>query len=172
MRRSSKEYILSRFGLISSEIKMLIREAGIIFNGIPVIFASYHRASKEKTDLICSSGLMSGLLTFAECLMAPVEYFESSKYSIVFKKSKMNDFYKKEQEVLAFLVLDKDERLEKYLNKTINPLLEKLLKKFISEYSGSKITEVAQFEPFKKIIDKLFGTGTLTFEEKVLSLLV
>ncbi|MCK4287212.1 MAG: hypothetical protein KAX18_13465 [Candidatus Lokiarchaeota archaeon] len=150
---------------------MLIREAGIIFNGIPVIFASYHRASKEKTDLICSSGLMSGLLTFAECLMAPVEYFESSKYSIIFKKGKMEDFYGKEQEILAFLVLDKDNRLEKFLNKTILPLLERLLKKFTTEYIGSKITEIAQFEPFKKIIDKLFGTGTLTFEEKVLSLL-
>ena len=150
---------------------MLIREAGIIFNGIPVIFASYHRASKEKTDLICSSGLMSGLLTFAECLMAPIEYFESSKYSIIFKKGIMEDFYGKEQEVLAFLVVDKDNRLEKYLHKTILPLLERLLKKFTSEYIGSKITEVAQFEPFKKIIDKLFGTGTLTLEEKVISLL-
>ena len=151
---------------------MLIREAGIIFNGIPVIFASYHRASKEKTDLICSSGLMSGLLTFAECLMAPVEYFESSKYSIIFKKGKMEDFYGKEQEVLAFLVLDKDERLEKYLNKSIFPLLEKLLKKFTSKFTGCKITQVAQFEPFKQILDKLFGTGTLTFEEKVISLLL
>jgi hypothetical protein len=150
---------------------MLIREAGIIFNGIPVIFTSYHRASKEKTDLICSSGLMSGLLTFAECLMAPIEYFESSKFSIIFKKGMMKDFYGKEQEVLAFLVVDKDNRLEKYLNKTILPLLEKLLKKFIFEFKGCKITEVAQFEPFKKVIDKLFGTGTQTFEEKVTSLL-
>ena len=149
---------------------MLIREAGIIFNGIPVIFASYHRASKEETDLICSSGLMSGLLTFAECLMAPIEYFESNKYSIIFKKGKMEDFYGKEQEVLAFLVVDKDNRLEKFLNKTILPLLQRLLKKFTSEFIGCKITEVAQFEPFKKIIDKLFGTGTLTLEEKVISL--
>ena len=151
---------------------MLIREAGIIFNGIPVIFASYHRASKEKTDLVCSSGLMSGLLTFAECLMAPIEYFESSNYSIIFKKGKMVDYYGKEQEVLAFLVLDKDERLEKYLNKTINPLLENLLRKFTSKFTGCKITEMAQFEPFKETIDKLFGTGTLTLEEKVQSLLV
>ena len=151
---------------------MLIREAGIIFNGIPVIFASYHRASKEKTDLVCSSGLMSGLLTFAECLMAPIEYFESSNYSIIFRKEKMEDFYGKEQEVLAFLVLDKDERLEKYLNKTINPLLERLLKKFTSTFIGCKITEMAQFEPFKETIDKLFGPGTLTLEEKVQSLLV
>lgn len=151
---------------------MLIREAGIIFNGIPVIFASYHRASKEETDLICSSGLMSGLLTFAECLMAPIEYFESSKYTIVFRKGIMRDFYGKEQEILSFLVIDKDDRLEKYLDRTIKPLLDKLLKKFVSEFNGFKVTEVAKFEPFRKTIDKLFGTGTLTLEEKVISLLL
>ena len=151
---------------------MLIREAGIIFNGIPVIFASYHRASKEKTDLICSSGLMSGLLTFAECLMAPIEYFESSKFTIIFKKGIMEDYYGKQQEILSFLVIDKDNRLEKYLDKTIKPLLNKLLNKFISEFNGCKVTEVAKFEPFKKTIDKLFGTGTLTLEEKVISFLV
>jgi hypothetical protein len=151
---------------------MLIREAGIIFNGIPVIFASYHRASKDNLDLICTSGLMSGLLTFAECLMAPIEYFESSKYTIIFKKGRMSDFYGKTQEVLAFLVVDKDDRLEKYLNKTINPLLDRLLKKFTTQFTGCKITEVAQFEPFKRTLDKLFGTGTLTLEEKIVSLLV
>ncbi|MHA2392545.1 MAG: hypothetical protein ACXAEX_11435 [Promethearchaeota archaeon] len=150
---------------------MLIREAGIIFNGIPVIYASYHRASKNSTDLICSSGLMSGLLSFAECLMQPIEYFESSKYTIIFNKGKMLDYYGKEQDILAFLVLDKDIRLEKYLGKTIKPLLEKLLSKFISEFKGSKITEVAKFEPFRKTIDKIFGTGTQTLEEKVVSLL-
>ena len=123
---------------------MLIREAGIIFNGIPVIFASYHRASKEKTDLICSSGLMSGLLTFAECLMAPIEYFESTKYTIIFKKGIMQDFYGKQQEILSFLVIDRDDRLEKYLDKTIKPLLDKLLKKFVLEFNGCKITEVSK----------------------------
>jgi len=151
---------------------MLIREAGIIFNGIPVIFASYHRASKEKTDLICSSGLMSGLLTFAECLMAPIEYFESSKYTIIFKKGIMEDFYGKKQEILSFIVIDKDDRLEKYLNRTIKPLLDRLLNKFTSEFNGCKVTEVAKFEPFRKTIDKIFGTGTQTLEEKVVSLLL
>ncbi len=84
----------------------------------------------------------------------------------------MEDFYGKEQEVLAFLVLDKDDRLEKYLDKTVKPLLEKLLEKFTSTFIGRKITEVAQFEPFKLAIDKIFGSGTQTFEEKVVSLLV
>ncbi|MFX0029104.1 MAG: hypothetical protein ACFE8B_07835 [Candidatus Hermodarchaeota archaeon] len=151
---------------------MLIREAGIIFNGIPVIYASYHRASKDSTDLICTSGLMSGLLTFAECLIQPIEYFESSKYTVVFRKGKIDDYRGKEQNIFAFLIIDKDERLEKYLNKTINPILEKLLEKFISEYQGTKTANTGKFAPFKKTIDKIFGTGTLTLEEKVISLLL
>ena len=81
---------------------MLIRESGIIFNGIPVIFTSYHRARKEKIDLVCSSGLMSGLLSFAECLMAPIEYFESSKFSIIFKKGNMVDHKGNDQENVGY----------------------------------------------------------------------
>ncbi|TKJ23585.1 MAG: hypothetical protein CEE43_02685 [Promethearchaeota archaeon Loki_b32] len=151
---------------------MLIREAGILFQGLPIIFKSYHRASKEKINLICTSGLMSGLLTFAECLMEPVEYFESSKYTIIFKKRKIIDYFSIEQEVVAFLVIDKDERLEKYLHKTVFPLLEKLLKKFTSQFKGCNFTKAKQFEKFKRTLNILFGTGTLTFEEKVASILL
>ncbi|MFX0145611.1 MAG: hypothetical protein ACFE9C_16215 [Candidatus Hodarchaeota archaeon] len=150
---------------------MLIREAGILFHGIPIIFTSYHRASKDETNLVCSSGLMSGLLSFAECLMEPVEYFESDKYSIIFKKGVIKDFFRDLQEIVAFIVLDKDYRLEKYLRKTILPLLEKLLEKFISQFNGSNLTKVGQFEPFKRTINKIFGYGTQTLEEKVFSLL-
>ena len=150
---------------------MLIREAGIIFHGIPIIFISYHRASKSQTNLVCSSGLMSGLLSFAECLMEPVEYFESDKYSIIFKKGTIKDLFRDVQEIVAFIVLDKDYRLEKYLKKSILPLLEKFLKRFISHFDGSNLTKVGQFEPFKQTLTKIFGTGTQTFEEKVISLL-
>ena len=104
--------------------------------------------------------------------MEPVEYFESSKYTIIFKKGMIKDHLRKEQEIVAFLVIDKDERLEKYLKKTIQPLLEKLLKKFSSQFDGCNLTKSGHFETFKKTLDKLFGTGTKTFEEKVVSLLV
>ena len=150
---------------------MLIREAGILFHGIPIIFASYHRASKRKTNLICSSGLLGGLLGFAECLMEPVEYFESDKYSIIFKKGIVKDLNNEEQEIVAFIVLDKDHRLEKYLHRTILPLLEKLLKKFISQFTGCKFFKVNQFEPFEKVLKKIFGVNTQTFEERLDTLL-
>jgi len=151
---------------------MLIREAGILFHGIPIIFTSYHRASKDNLNLVCSSGLMSGLLSFAECLMEPVEYFESDKYSIIFKKGIIKDLFRDKQEIVAFIVIDKDPRLEKFLKKTILPLLEKLLRKFISQFDGCNLTKVGQFEPFMRTINKIFGTGTKTLEEKVVSLFV
>ena len=151
---------------------MLIREAGIIFNGMPIIYSSYHRASKEETDLICSSGLLSGLLTFAGCLMEPIEYFETNKFTLVFNTRTMQDFYGEEQEILSYMVLDKDERLEKYLNRTIKPLLDTLLKKFISEFNACRLNDATLFEPFRATIDKTFGTGTMTLEEKVLTLLM
>ncbi len=149
----------------------MIREAGILFHGIPIIFTSYHRASKKQTNLVCSSGLLSGLLGFAECLMEPVEYFESDKYSIVFKKGIINDLFRDDQEIVAFIVMDKDFNLEKYLHKTVFPLLGKLLKKFIAQFDGCNLTKVGQFEPFRIILNKVFGTGTQTFEERVVSLL-
>ncbi|UCC20982.1 MAG: hypothetical protein JSV62_06780 [Promethearchaeota archaeon] len=115
---------------------------------------------------------MSGLLSFAECLMEPVEYFESDKYSIVFKKGMIKDLFRDEQEIVAFIVIDKDPRLEKFLKKTILPLLEKLLRKFIIQFNGCNLTKVGQFEPFKTTINKIFGTGTQTLEEKVVSLFI
>jgi hypothetical protein len=150
---------------------MLIREAGILLHGLPVAFNSYHRASKDDADLFRAGGIISGLLSFAECVMSPVEYFESEKYSIVFKKGQIEDSNGKEKNVVAFIVLDKDERIDKYLRKTILPLLKRMLKKFISQYNGSNLYEVNKYKPFKKTINKLFSTGTLTFEEKVISLL-
>lgn len=150
---------------------MLIREAGIIRQGLPIIFAAYHRASREQVDFIGTSGFMSGLLSFAECLMTPIEYFESSQYSIIFKKGNVKDNEGKIEEIVAFIILDKDYRLEKYLHKTILPLLERLLKKFISRFNGSNFTKAKQFESFRNTIDKIFGSGTLTLEEKVASLI-
>ncbi|MFW9829451.1 MAG: hypothetical protein ACFFEY_17890 [Candidatus Thorarchaeota archaeon] len=149
---------------------MLIREAGILFHGIPIIFTSYHRASKERTDLVCSSGLLSGLLGFAECLMEPVEYFESDKYSIIFNKGHIMDMNKENQEIVAFLVLDKDYRLEKYLKRTVLPLLDKLLKSFITQFSGCNLLKIGQFDAFRQTINKIFSTGTQTLEEKVIAL--
>ncbi len=150
---------------------MLVREAGILIQGVPIIFTSFHRASKKKTNLVCSSGLLSGLLGFAECLMEPIEYFESNQFSVIFKKKNIIDFFKMDQEILAYIVLDKDIRIDKYLHKTILPLLEKLLKKFISKFTGSNLYKVSQFENFEKNIKRILGVNTQTLLERLNTLL-
>ena len=146
---------------------MLIREAGVMYQGIPIVFARYHKASKDNINLISTSGLMNGLFVFAECLIEPIEYFESNNYSIVFKKGRILNFEDKEVEIITFMILDKDYRLEHYLKITIFPLLEKILKKFIAKYKGYNFTEPTQFKSFRMTIDKILGTGTMTLEEKV-----
>ena len=151
---------------------MLIREAGIMHQGLPVIYTSYHRASKKGMDSIDISALLSGLLSFAETVMEPIEYFETDHYSIVVKNGLIKDRFMGEEEIVAFIVLDKDPRLERYLHRTILPLLERLLKKFIHQFDGCNLTRGLQFEVFKNTINKIFSTGTKTFEEKVVSLLV
>ncbi|MFX0029849.1 MAG: hypothetical protein ACFE8B_11605 [Candidatus Hermodarchaeota archaeon] len=135
---------------------MLIREAGILINKVPIIYANYPRANKEELDLIFTSELLRGLLNFTESIMIPIEYFENHKYTILFKKGSIRDYCGKIQEVTVFLVMDKDKKLEKYLYKKINPLLEEILREFVLQFSGCKITKVAQFEPFEMMINKIF----------------
>ena len=98
---------------------MLIREAGILINKVPILFTNNHKVNKDESDLIFTSELMNGLLIFTECLMAPIEYFENDKYTIIIKKGKIHDYYGKIQEVAVFLIVDKNKKLEKYLYKKI-----------------------------------------------------
>lgn len=135
---------------------MVIREAGILINKVPIIYANYPKAYEDELNLIFTSELMSGLLIFAEYVMTPIEYFENNEYTLIFKTGQFHDYDGKIQEITAFLVMDKNKKLEKYLDKNLNPLLEELLGKFISQFYGCKITEVAQFEPFKKMINQIF----------------
>ncbi|MFW9784831.1 MAG: hypothetical protein ACFFFB_21305 [Candidatus Heimdallarchaeota archaeon] len=134
---------------------MLIREAGIIFNGVRLISTHCYKASKGRLESISTNMFMNGLLTFAECLIAPIEYFENNNYTIVFKKGKLCDYFGTIRDLFAYLVMDRDIRLEKYLYKKITPVLEEVLKKFTSQYYGCKITEVTQFEPFKTTMDAI-----------------
>lgn len=132
---------------------MKIREAGILINKVPIVFFNYPGAKTGKFTLTFPSKLMRGLLIFDQYLMKSIEFFENNNYTIIFKNGNIHDYYGKVQEVTAFLVMDKDKKLEKYLYKKVIPLLERLLNEFILRYNGFKITEVAQFEQFKKKIN-------------------
>ena len=87
------------------------------------------------------------------------------------KKGNVIDFEGIDQEIIIYLVLDKDYRIEKYLRKSILPLLEKVLKKFKVMFYGCNLTNTSHFEVFEDVINKILGVGTKTFEEKVVSLL-
>jgi hypothetical protein len=143
---------------------MWVREAGIILYGIPLVFSNYHKARKEKENPLCLSELMKQLLISMETMLTPgsdqklhpAEYFVTGDYLLVFRKDTMVDLYQKEQEPVAFLVLDNDPDIEKYLNKQILPLLDDLLQRFTSQYTGCDVTKAEQFESFQAIIDEMF----------------
>ena len=156
---------------------MLIREVGILLSGMPILFKSYHKTTKDGISLTVRSALISGILGFVEHGVSNVQYFDSNKYVIVFKKDKINSYRSKEKEMfLAYIVMDKDKKLvieqkhDKYIEKKILPLLQKILDEFISQYNGKDLNETSQFESFKKILDKILGTDTKTLEQKLSSL--
>ena len=149
---------------------MVIREIGILLYGMPILYKSYHQASK-KEGLITKSAFISSILTFAEKLIAPIHYFESEKYLIVFNKGKIRSRRSKDKEmIIAYVVMDKEKKIDKTINNRIFPLLESVLDEFIQQYEGKDLNELSQYAPFTLTIDKILGTDTKTFEEKASSL--
>ncbi|MFW9877126.1 MAG: hypothetical protein ACFFG0_28890 [Candidatus Thorarchaeota archaeon] len=134
---------------------MLIREAGILFHGTTVVFTNYHKAGNINLKLICKSKLIRELLSFSKCILPPIEYFEGTDYSIVTKKGFVKNKIGEKQEIFAFVVLDKDYNLERYLNSKVIPLLEELLTEFSYQYSGSELLKIDAFEDFKTTINRV-----------------
>lgn len=134
---------------------MLIREAGILFHGIPIVFNSFNKDCETESNNICTSGLLRKLSLFSKLLTTQIEYFESKNHSIILKEGIVKDINGFNQKLLSFIILEKDYRLEKYLGKKISPLLEKLLYEFISQYYGYDLFKLGQFELFKSTIRKI-----------------
>jgi len=134
---------------------MIIREAGILFHGTPIVYTNYQKAGNINLNLICTSKLIRELLCFSKCIIPPIEYFEGLDYSIVIKKGTFNNAYGEKQEILAFIVLGKDYKIEMNLRTKILPLLENLLAKFLDQYNGRELLNLEQFEGFKTTINKV-----------------
>ncbi|MFX1457788.1 MAG: hypothetical protein ACFFDB_20660 [Promethearchaeota archaeon] len=134
---------------------MLIREAGILFHGTPIVFTNYHKAGRINLKLICKSKLIRELLSFSKCVLPPIEYFEGTDFSIVLKKGFVKNKNGEKREIFAFVVLDKDYNLEGYLNSKIMPLLEELLNEFSYQYNGSELLKLNVFKNFKTTIHKV-----------------
>ncbi|MBY8982962.1 MAG: hypothetical protein KGD57_08440 [Candidatus Lokiarchaeota archaeon] len=134
---------------------MQIYEAGIIIGGVPIISANYINPSEKEEDLIHKCALLSCLLNFAETLIAPIESFESNKYNFAFKKSEINTINSEVIDIFVYLILNKDEKFNKYLDKKIKPVLDTILDKFKVMYHGRDFSYSTQFIKFKDNIDNI-----------------
>jgi len=141
---------------------MIIREVGIISCGVPIIFESYYKIRKEDSNLILNSGLLSSILSFAESTIAPVEYLQSNRYTVVFKKDELFD-KNVLKPFIAYLIVDNFEKnVDKYVKRKVIPLLKKIMKKFKKEYNGKNFTSLSQFDEFRISLCKILGVNIST----------
>ncbi len=149
---------------------MVVRECGLLFRGYTLLNKSYHETRGDKIDKDLRSGLMTALLNFAENAFSKnlVEYFEMRKFVIAFTETKIKAFDSFEPEVLiVYAILDKEKKIDKHISKVIIPSIKKIADHFITKYDGKNLSEVSQFEVFKKTLDKIFGSDTQTLDQKL-----
>ena len=149
---------------------MVVREAGLLFRGFTLIKKSYHKTSKGKIDTDLRSGLLTAILNFAQTAFTKdiVEYFEGKKYLITFTEEYINAKDGFEPEIIiSYAILDKEKKIEKYINKIIQPLLKKVISQFKLNFEGKNLSEVSQFKNFKENLDEIFGTDTQTIDQKM-----
>ncbi|MFX0003746.1 MAG: hypothetical protein ACFE9C_04830 [Candidatus Hodarchaeota archaeon] len=153
---------------------MVVREAGILFRGFTLVKKSYHKTSLGKIDTDLRSGLLTALLNFAQSTFSKdiIEYFEGKKFLITFTEDKILSEDSFEPELLiSYAILDKEKKIEKYINKVIQPLLKRVINEFKSSNVGKNLSEVSQFKKFKESLDTIFGTDTETIDQKLRKIL-
>ncbi len=149
---------------------MVVREAGLMFRGFTLVKRSYHKSTQGKIDPDLRSSLLTAFKSFAESafLSGSVEYFEGTKYCITFIEDNILSKDSEEPEALtSYAILDKEKKNEKYINKIILPMLRTVVKDFKSSYTNKNLSEVSQFREFKNQLDKIFGTDTMSIEQKL-----
>jgi len=149
---------------------MVIREVGLLFRGFTLVKRSYHKTTLGKIDSDLRSGLLTALLNFAETAFATgaIEYFQGNRFTIAFINANISATDSVEPELLiSYAIIDKKKKIDKYVNKLVNPLLEKVAEDFISQYDGNNLSEVSQFKIYKKTLDKIFGSITKKIDQKL-----
>ncbi len=148
----------------------MIREAGLLFRGFTLVNAKYHQTSSDEVDTDLRSGLITAFLNFAENAFSKdkVEYFEGKKFVIAFIEDQIKSVDSVDPELfIAYGILDKEKKIEKYINKSINPLLKDIIARFKKEFEGKNLSEISQFRPFKLSLDHLFGDNTKSVDQKL-----
>ena len=149
---------------------MVIREVGLLFRGFTLVKKSYHKTTLGKIDADLRSGLLTALLNFAETAFSTgsVEYFQGNRFTIAFMNAKILSDDSRESELLvSYAIIDKKKKVDKYVNKIVNPLLMKVAKEFKSQNEGKNLSEVSQFKIFKKSLDIIFGSSTKKIDQKL-----
>ncbi len=148
----------------------MIREAGLLFRGFTLVNAKYHQTSSDEVDTDLRSGLITAILNFAENAFSTdkVEYFEGKKFVIAFTEDKIKSRDSIDPELfVAYAILDKEKKMEKQINKSINPLLKEMIVSFKKDNEGKNLSEISQFRSFKLYLDKLFGDNTKSVDQKL-----
>ncbi len=148
---------------------MVIREAGLLFRGFTLINGFYHQTSNDPIDKDLRSGLLTAMLNFAETAFAneSIEYFEGKKYIVAFT----NDTIMAEDNVdpeplIAYSILDKEKKVDKFINKIVIPLLKRVIDEFKSIHQNKNLSEISQFRDFKKNLDNIFGMQTQKLDQR------
>lgn len=149
---------------------MVIREAGLLFRGFTLIKAGYHETSSDEIDTDLRSALLTALLNFAESAFSTkiVEYLEfSEKFVIAFTEDKIQSIEGREPEALiTYAILDKEKKIDKVVSNVIEPLLKEVSKHFILKYSNKNLSEIRQFDSFRKKMDEIFGLDVKTIDQR------
>jgi hypothetical protein len=150
---------------------MQVREIGIVKEGIPLLNVEYSGREESSVDHLSKSALISSLLQYAESIMAPVEYFESDKYSMIFKKGKMKSPNKsRDSNIFSYVIIDTQKDISEKSKQKIIDICNTILNEFLKRYNGVSTAEVGKFEKFKPFIDSALGDLTQSLDDKFSSL--
>jgi len=138
---------------------MTIYEAGILFRGFTLINSLYQESSKSEVDKDLRSGLISAIIIFAENAFSSsiMEYLEGTKFVIAFTQEQIMavDSYSPET-LIGYAILGKRKKIERYIQKKIQPLLNQCVLYFKEKYEGFNLSMTSQFDKFKEYLDSKF----------------
>ncbi|MHA2398059.1 MAG: hypothetical protein ACXADU_04125 [Promethearchaeota archaeon] len=149
---------------------MVVREAGLMFRGFILVKRSFHKTTKGKIDPDLRSGLLTAIKSFAESAFekASLEYFEGDRFLITFTDDEVLSEDGIEPETLtSYAILDREKKIDKYLQKVVRPSLKNVIKEFKDLNIGKNYSEVSQFKGFKDNLEAIFGTDAQTIDQKL-----
>lgn len=142
---------------------MVVREFGLMINGITIISRDYRTEDKRDDSFrVIRDGLISAIQTIAlRALQEQVESFKMSGTNIIIS-CKPVVLKGREEMLCAFAICDRDAP-EKLVNEALNDILAVFVRtQVIRSYGSSQM-----YSRFNKQIDDILGDLLLTPEDRV-----